>query len=301
MSEETKKTKKTPVNKVEPVPEVPRPPRKPSGSPYSLKPFAILGVIAIFAVGGTILFSLFFAKPTKQDFEEASNAVKSVDTAYKAMSERAGAMFRAMQPQLNSKGSSTVISEEFASTLDSYRKESGTLERLKAFRDKDLKVKLEAFMQKNDKTITYLEGLVASLQDYQLVMQNCVVTQPLEVLFTQDKKTTFAKYIKTDTVCMNALSKLKKAKNKSFAQFAEKLEPVMKQLRKSLEKIVDDAEKTERSFRNLPVRDLLKVNRERSSIVSAFTKEARQEAKEAVIEDDIKELQRAVDDKLQKM
>lgn len=264
------------------------PPQATVKQPMFNKKFLIIGGGVVAVIVAIVAGMILFGGPTKSDYNDAVTAMKAVRDDYKEIDRVAR---RASSNSLMS-GSTESISAE--KELKVYRESADKLKELKALRDKEVKEAYDKFLQKHEKFVPYIEDTSKSLVDFVQMNKTCnAISSSLRSLSTTEKNQAIAEFSKKMQPCEKAIDKLKESKNKTFAEFGDKMSNTLKDLKEVATEMAQANSSS--ALEMLSVRSkLLKSVRSMGDAMREFSTKMREDSKNYDVADEINTLGKLV-------
>ena len=225
----------------------------------------IAGAIAVFialVATLTLLYVNVWAAPTKQDFEKAKAAVKSLGTTFDEVSSASAAYAATFSSGSSAKpDSEKTLKNRYESSVKKLAQSLDEIENMKAIRDKEVRSANNALRKKADAFIHYSNGFVTMKKSF----AEC--NDILQV----SRQTNVAKaHREASKDCLATLDALAKSKVAVFANYARTFANGVRER----QKIFDSYEKTNQPTEK-SVSDLKKAN---ATLVGSLDLEALKKA-----------------------
>lgn len=275
-----------------PAPSQPGAPGSRNNKKTALIASIVGGVVAI-GVIVLVLMLTVFAGPSKADYKKAYDVMQKVRSGYtqsgSEMSTLASGMLRG--------NVSDSAKQEFTDEFNNYKNAVGELKDLKALKDKDVKQAYDAFTTKNDKFVTYAEGLVASMDSLAETADNCKQSKFSGAISSNDPDTILSQFKRAAQPCFDAINKLKGSKNQMIANYAQEMDNSYKKMVNVLEQMVAAAKAQDGAKARSLYSELSSIASDATRKANSFSSDFREEVQKVDVKDELNDLGKIVTDK----
>ncbi len=237
---------------------------------------AAVGIIALIAVG-YIVWTIFLAPPSKQDFADAKNKAEKITeysgtTLLREFYVKVGAEARKGVSQQKLVQASNPEKQKTINALKSRAKLAKEIEGSRVLHDAETKKVFASYSAREDRYSKYIQDYLEALPMYESSFLTCADVFQITKMTTDEKQ--LAKVHKAASIdCVQDLTTLAKSPIPPFANYAKEFKRIIVERQKVLDGIQDGTLSTEKASakvkelsadfsRNNPTNDIKKYGEE---------------------------------------